>query len=59
MAPPSPLPEVSSASVQVEQDGRLTASWPYSVNGRSVTLYGIFVRENGEWALCSWDTADV
>ena len=59
MAPPSPLPEVSSASVQIEQDGRLTASWPYAVNGRSVTLYGHFVRQNGEWALCSWDTADV
>ena len=59
MAPPSPLPEVGSASVQIEENGRLTASWPYSRNGRSVTLYGHFVRENGEWALCSWDTADV
>lgn len=59
MAPPSPTPEVSNASVRLQDDTRLTASWPYTLNGRSVTLYGHFVRENGAWALCSWDTADV
>lgn len=60
VAPPAPLPDVSTASVRIEEDdARLTASWPYSLNGRSVTLYGTFVRENGAWALCSWDTADV
>lgn len=42
-----------------QPDGSVVASWPYVANGRSVMLYARFVRENGTWAMCSWDTADV
>ena len=56
---PAPQPEFSTASIKMEPDGSLTASWPYQQNGREVTLYAHFVRENGAWAMCSWDTADI
>lgn len=59
LTPPSPQPLFSAASLTNEPDGSLTASWPYQVNGREVLLYARFVRENGSWAMCSWDTADV
>lgn len=56
---PSPQPAFSTARIRSEPDGSVTASWPYVVNGRDVTLYARFVRENGTWAMCSWDTADI
>jgi hypothetical protein len=56
---PSPQPEFSSATITMAPNGTVTASWPYLENGRSVTLYAHFVRENGAWAMCSWDTVDV
>jgi hypothetical protein len=56
---PSPQPDFNTARILNESDGSIVASWPYVVNGRDVTLYARFVRENGSWALCSWDTADV
>lgn len=56
---PSPQPEFSTAKITQQSDGSVTASWPYVLNGRDVTLYARFVRENGAWAMCSWDTADV
>jgi hypothetical protein len=59
VTPPSPQPSFSAAALTNEPDGSLTASWPYQVNGRDVRLYARFIRENGSWAMCSWDTADV
>lgn len=59
VAPPSPQPDLSTARIQSQSATSLTASWPYSINGRSATLYATFMRENGVWAMCSWDTADV
>jgi hypothetical protein len=56
---PSPRPEMSTARIQQQSDGSMMASWPYVLNGRDVTLYARFVRENGAWAMCSWDTVDV
>jgi hypothetical protein len=56
---PSPQPDMGSATIVTDADGSLSASWPYVVAGRSVMLYARFVRENGTWAMCSWDTADV
>lgn len=56
---PSLQPEFSAARIRNETDGSVTASWPYVLNGRDVTLYARFVRENGTWAMCSWDTADI
>lgn len=56
---PSPQPDFNTASITMQPNGSVTASWPYTENGRSVTLYAHFVRENGAWAMCSWDTADV
>lgn len=56
---PSPQPSFGAASITHEPDGSVTASWPYQANGRDVLLYARFVRENGSWAMCSWDTADV
>lgn len=56
---PSPQPEISSATVVTQPDGSVMASWPYTLNGRSVMLYARFVQENGTYAMCSWDTADV
>ena len=56
---PSPQPAFSTAVMTNQPDGSVTASWPYQLNGREVTLYAHFVRENGSWAMCSWDTADV
>lgn len=58
-AVPSPQPEFGAASIHHEADGSVIASWPYVLNGREVRLYARFVRENGAWAMCSWDTADV
>jgi hypothetical protein len=59
MAPPTPQPEFSSAAIVQEPDGSVTASWSRTNSGRDVLLYAHFVRENGGWAMCSWDTADV
>jgi hypothetical protein len=59
MTAPSPQPEFSTATIIMQPNGSAIASWPYSLNGRSVTLYAHFVRENGGWAMCSWDTADI
>jgi hypothetical protein len=56
--PPS-QPEFSTATITQEGDGSVIASWPYLVNDRSTTLYARFVRENGGWAMCSWDVADI
>jgi hypothetical protein len=56
---PNPLPDPSSARMTNEPDGSITASYPYTLNGRSVLLYANFVPVNGAWAVCSWDTADV
>lgn len=58
-AAPSPPPELGAARIQQEADGSVTASWPYLRDGREVRLYARFIRENGTWAMCSWDTADV
>ena len=59
IAAPSPRPEISAARIQQQPDGSMIAAWPYVQNGRDVTLYARFVRENGAWAMCEWDTADV
>ena len=59
VAPPSSQPDLSTARIQSQSNNSLTASWPYTVNGRSATLYATFIRENGVWAMCSWDTADL
>jgi hypothetical protein len=56
--PPS-QPEFSAATIVQEPDGSVIASWPYLRNDRSATLYARFVKENGGWAMCSWDFADV
>lgn len=58
-AVPSPLPDFSSARITSQADGSLVAAWPFVVNGRDVTLSARLVRENGAWAVCSWDTSDV
>ena len=58
-AAPNPLPDPSTAKMTTGEDGSITASYPYTLQGRSVLLYGNFVPVNGVWALCSWDTADV
>jgi hypothetical protein len=55
---PWPQPEFSAAAIRQQPDGAVVASWPYVVNGRQMTLHTRFVRENGTWAMCSWDTAD-
>jgi hypothetical protein len=59
ITPPASQPAFADARIIEEPDGSVTASWPQVVNNRSVTLYAHFVRENGGWAMCSWDTADV
>jgi len=60
VAPPSPQPDFNTASIVQEPDGSVTASWPRgSSGGREGLLYAHFVRENGGWAMCSWDMADV
>jgi hypothetical protein len=58
-AAPSPQPEFSAARLTTQPDGSLTASWPYVQNGREMILHARLIRENGAWAVCSWDTADV
>lgn len=52
--PPS-QPAFADAKIVTQNDTNVVASWPY----QSGTLYARFVRENGAWALCSWDIADV
>lgn len=59
VTPPAPLPELGAATISSQSDGVVTASWPYSMRGRSATLYARFVQENGTWAMCSWDVADI
>lgn len=59
VAAPSPQPAFSTARMHQDSDGSMIAAWPYVLNGRDVTLYARFVRENGSWAMCNWDTADV
>ena len=58
-SPPSPQPAFSTAVMTNQPDGSVIASWPYQLNGREVTLYAHFIRENDSWAMCAWDTADV
>jgi hypothetical protein len=60
VTPPPTQPEFSTATITQGQDGSVTASWRHvTVYNRDVLLYAHFVRENGGWAMCSWDTADV
>ena len=59
MPAPSPQPEFSTARITRQSDGSVMAAWPHVLDGRDVTLYARFVRENGTWAMCSWDTADI
>ena len=59
VTPPSPQPDFSSATISEQPDGSITASWQHFANNREGILYARFVRENGSWAICSWDTADV
>ena len=56
---PPAQPEFSTATITSQSDGSVVASWPYVVNDREATLYARFVRENGGYAMCSWDVADV
>jgi hypothetical protein len=56
---PPTQPDFSTARISEDGSGRVTASWPYMMNNRSATLYAHFVRENGGWAMCSWDVADI
>jgi hypothetical protein len=56
---PNPIPTSAPTSMVEERDRSLTMSWPYSVEGRPVVLYANFVSMNGEWTVCSWDTADI
>lgn len=57
--PPPSQPAFSAATITEKADGSVTASWPYLANNRTSILYATFVRENGGWAMCSWDLADV
>ena len=59
VTPPSPQPDFNSAAIEQEFDGSVRASWPWIANNREGMLYARFVRENGSWAMCSWDIADV
>jgi|SRR4029450_13433121 hypothetical protein len=55
-----PAPKSAPAAVQPQSDGSIIASWPYTNAGRDVMLYANFIRStNGEWTICSWDTADI
>jgi hypothetical protein len=56
---PSPQPDFAAAAIAMKPDGSVVASWPYTDRGNAVTLYARFVRENGAWAMCSWDTVDL
>jgi len=58
MTPPSPPPDFSRASIREQPDGSVIASWLWMTNGREGTLYARFIRENGGWAMCSWDVVD-
>ena len=58
MTPPSPPPDFSRATVKEQLDGSVTASWQWFTNNREGILYARFIRENGGWAMCSWDIAD-
>ncbi|HYB97479.1 MAG TPA: hypothetical protein VEC39_21080 [Vicinamibacterales bacterium] len=57
-APPS-QPPFTSATIVEEGDGSVVASWPYLHNNRTSMLYARFVKENGGFAMCSWDIADI
>jgi hypothetical protein len=57
--PPSPAPDFSRATIVEQPDGSVMATWQHVVNNREGILYARFVRENGGWAMCSWDVADV
>jgi hypothetical protein len=52
---PPAQPAFADAKIVSQSDSEVRAAWPYE----SRTLYARFVRENGAWALCSWDVADV
>ena len=56
---PPAQPEFSTATITSENDGSVTASWPIMQNNRTAMLYARFVRENGGYAMCSWDVADI
>ena len=56
---PPAQPEFSTATITSQSDGSVIASWPYQMNNRPATLYARFVRENGGYAMCSWDVADI
>jgi hypothetical protein len=58
MTPPSPPPDFSRATIREQEDGSVIATWKWFTNGREGILYARFVRENGGWAMCSWDVAD-
>jgi hypothetical protein len=60
VTPPPAQPAFSAATITEKPDGSVTASWAHvTTNNREVVLYAHFVRENGGWAMCSWDTADI
>lgn len=59
VATPPSQPTFAAATIVSQPDGAVIASWPYDANGRNQTLYARFVRENGSWAMCSWDIADI
>ena len=56
--PPSPPPDFSRATILEQADGSVIARWQWFTNGREGVLYARFIRENGGWAMCSWDIAD-
>ena len=58
-AAPSPPPDFSRATIKEQADGSITATWQHFANNREGILYARFIRENGAWAMCSWDVADV
>jgi hypothetical protein len=54
------LPDTSTAKINRPTPTSLNATWNWtSPSQRSVVLYAQFHDVKGEWALCSWDTADV
>lgn len=61
IAPPPSQPAFAMATITEQNDGSVTASWPYLLPNttREGVLYAHFVKENGSWAMCSWDVADV
>lgn len=59
VATPPAQPTFAAAQITSQPDGSVIASWPYDANGRPSTLYARFIRENGLWAMCSWDIVDI